>query len=167
MKGSAEDQVIQKLSRLDRFLPIWIFAAMALGILLGRGFPGLGTWLNRVQEGGVSVPIGIGLLWMMYPVLSRVRYDSIGRHASDVKLISTSLVLNWILGPLVMLGLAWLFLPDLPSYRNGLILIGLARCIAMVLIWNSLAARLSWRRCSWLSTPCSRFLPTPFSVGFF
>jgi ACR3 family arsenite transporter len=112
---------------------------MALGLLLGRVWPGLGAALDRVQLAGVSVPIAAGLLWMMYPVLAKVRYETIGRHARDTKLLGTSLVLNWIVGPLVMLGLAWLFLPDMPEYRNGLVLIGLARCIAMVLIWNSLA----------------------------
>jgi ACR3 family arsenite transporter len=131
--------VARRLSTLDRFLPLWIFGAMGLGLLLGRVYPGLGAILDRVQVAGVSVPIGIGLLWMMYPVLAKVRYETIGRHAADTKLLVTSLVFNWIIGPVVMLGLAWLFLPDLPGYRNGLVLIGLARCIAMVLIWNSLA----------------------------
>ncbi len=128
-----------RLSTLDRLLPLWILSAMALGLLLGRTWPGLGAALDRVQLAGVSVPIAIGLLWMMYPVLAKVRYESIGRHARDGRLLGTSLVLNWVIGPLVMFGLAWLFLPDLPEYRNGLILIGLARCIAMVLIWNTLA----------------------------
>lgn len=131
--------ILRRLSTLDRFLPLWIFAAMAGGILLGRVYPGLGAALDRVQMAGVSVPIAVGLLWMMYPVLAKVRYETIGRHASDTKLLGTSLLLNWVVGPLLMLGLAWLFLPDLPAYRNGLVLIGLARCIAMVLIWNSLA----------------------------
>ena len=131
--------VVQRLSKLDRFLPLWIFAAMAIGIALGRMFPGLGSALDRVQVAGVSVPIGIGLLWMMYPVLAKVRYESIGEHIADRKLLGTSLVLNWVIGPVVMFALAWLFLPDLPHYRDGLVLIGLARCIAMVLIWNSLA----------------------------
>lgn len=134
-----EVPLLRRLSTLDRFLPLWIFAAMALGILLGRVYPDLGAALDRVQVAGVSVPIAVGLLWMMYPVLAKVRYETIGRHARDTKLLGTSLALNWVLGPLVMLGLAWLFLPDLPEYRNGLVLIGLARCIAMVLIWNSLA----------------------------
>lgn len=112
---------------------------MALGLLLGRSFPGLGAALDRVQLAGVSVPIAIGLLWMMYPVLAKVRYETIGRHVANTRLLGTSLLLNWVLGPLVMFALAWAFLPDMPEYRNGLILIGLARCIAMVLIWNTLA----------------------------
>jgi arsenite transporter len=131
--------VMKRLSTLDRFLPLWIFAAMGLGLLLGRVFPNLGALLDRVQLAGVSVPISIGLLWMMYPVLAKVRYESIGQHVANAKLLGTSLFFNWVLGPIVMLALAWAFLPDLPHYRTGLILIGLARCIAMVLIWNSLA----------------------------
>lgn len=131
--------VVGRLSTLDRFLPLWIFAAMVLGITLGRAVPNLGATLDRVQVAGVSVPIAIGLLWMMYPVLAKVRYETIGAHARDTKLLGTSLVFNWMLGPIVMFALAWIFLPDLPEYRNGLILIGLARCIAMVLIWNQLA----------------------------
>lgn len=113
--------------------------AMVGGLGLGRGWPGLGPALDRVKVAGISVPIAIGLFWMMYPVLAKVRYESVGRHARDHRLLGTSLALNWIVGPLVMFALAWLFLPNLPAYRNGLILIGLARCIAMVLIWNSLA----------------------------
>ena len=135
----APASVVRRLSTIDRFLPLWIFAAMALGLLLGRLFPGLGAALDRVKVAGVSVPIGVGLLWMMYPVLAKVRYESIGQHVADTKLLGTSLLFNWVLGPVVMFALAWLFLPDLPAYRNGLVLIGLARCIAMVLIWNSLA----------------------------
>ncbi len=131
--------VLKQLGTIDRFLPVWIFAAMALGLALGRAWPGLGAALDAVKVAGVSVPIGVGLLWMMYPVLAKVRYETIGRHTTDTKLLGTSLVLNWIVGPLVMFALAWLFLSDLPAYRNGLILIGLARCIAMVLIWNTLA----------------------------
>lgn len=135
----APASIVRRLSTLDRFLPLWIFAAMALGIVLGRILPGLGAVLDRVKVAGVSVPIGVGLLWMMYPVLAKVRYETIGQHIANTKLLGTSLFFNWVLGPLVMLALAWAFLPDLPAYRNGLVLIGLARCIAMVLIWNSLA----------------------------
>lgn len=131
--------VVRRLSVLDRFLPLWIFAAMAGGILLGRVAPGLGSLLDAVQVAGVSVPIAIGLLWMMYPVLAKVRYEQIGSLATDRRLLGTSLVFNWVLGPVLMFALAWMLLPDLPAYRNGLIMIGLARCIAMVLIWNSLA----------------------------
>ena len=131
--------VVRRLSTLDRFLPLWIFAAMALGILMGRVFPGLGAVLDRVKVAGVSVPIGIGLLWMMYPVLAKVRYETIGQHVANGRLLGTSLFFNWVLGPIVMFALAWAFLPDLPHYRTGLVLIGLARCIAMVLIWNALA----------------------------
>ena len=136
---NADAPILGRLSTLDRFLPFWIFAAMAIGTVLGKVYPGLGAALDRVQLAGVSVPIAIGLLWMMYPVLAKVRYETIGPHVRDTKLLGTSLFLNWVLGPLIMLGLAWIFLPDMPAYRNGLVLIGLARCIAMVLIWNSLA----------------------------
>lgn len=135
----ADAPVLRRLSTLDRYLPLWIFAAMALGLMLGRAIPRIGAALDQVTIAGVSVPIGIGLLWMMYPVLAKVRYETIGSHVTNTKLLGTSLFFNWVLGPVVMLALAWAFLPDLPAYRNGLVLIGLARCIAMVLIWNSLA----------------------------
>ena len=136
---SLDAPILRRLSVVDRFLPLWIFAAMAIGVGLGRAYPELGAALDRITVAGVSVPIGIGLLWMMYPVLAKVRYGAISTHLADRRLLGTSLVLNWVIGPLVMLGLAWLFLPDLPAYRNGLVLIGLARCIAMVLLWNALA----------------------------
>jgi ACR3 family arsenite transporter len=128
-----------QLSWIDRFLPVWILAAMAFGILLGRMFPNLGVALDRFQVAGVSLPIALGLLWMMYPVLARVKYESLGRFRAQGRLLAASMVFNWLLGPALMFALAWIFLPDLPHYRNGLILIGLARCIAMVLIWNMLA----------------------------
>ena len=142
MTPSSENSVSGKLSSLDRWLPLWIFTAMALGIGLGRAWPGLGPALNRVKLDTVSLPIAIGLLWMMYPVLAKVKYaklGQLGQIGGQGRLLGTSLVFNWVIGPLLMFGLAWLFLPDLPHYRTGLILIGLARCIAMVLIWNMLA----------------------------
>lgn len=136
---TAVDSVSLRLSTIDRLLPLWILAAMVAGLALGRLLPDLGEALDSAQIAGVSVPIAIGLLWMMYPVLAKVRYETIGLHVKDTRLLGTSLLLNWVVGPLLMLALAWLFLPDLPAYRNGLVLIGLARCIAMVLTWNALA----------------------------
>jgi ACR3 family arsenite transporter len=112
---------------------------MVGGLVLGRLIPDLNDWLDTVKIGSVSLPIAIGLLVMMYPVLAKVRYSQIGEVATDRRLMGTSLVLNWLIGPALMFTLAWLMLPDLPSYRTGLIIIGLARCIAMVLIWNDLA----------------------------
>jgi len=130
---------IRRLSRLDRFLPVWIGSAMVVGLVLGRLMPTLNQSLNHVQVAGTSLPIAMGLLVMMYPVLAKVRYGEVGLVAADRRLLVTSLLLNWLIGPLVMFALAWIFLADLPAYRTGLILIGLARCIAMVLIWNDLA----------------------------
>ncbi|MBB0968925.1 ACR3 family arsenite efflux transporter [Dietzia aerolata] len=127
------------MSFLDRYLAIWILAAMALGLLLGRFVPGLNTFLDSMQVGGISLPIAIGLLVMMYPVLAKVRYDETHRVTGDRTLLTLSLVLNWLVGPAFMFTLAWIFLPDLPEYRTGLIIVGLARCIAMVFIWNDLA----------------------------
>ena len=112
---------------------------MAVGLGLGRLFPDLNDWLDTVKIGTVSLPIAIGLLAMMYPVLAKVRYSQIGEVAADRTLMVTSLILNWLIGPALMFALAWLLLPDLPAYRTGLIIVGLARCIAMVLIWNDLA----------------------------
>jgi ACR3 family arsenite transporter len=134
-----EPAVMARLSVLDRFLPVWIAAAMGLGIVLGRLFPRLDTWLSTAKLAGTSLPIAIGLLVMMYPVLAKVRYSELGRVTSNRRLMVPSLVLNWVIGPAVMFALAWLMLPDLPAYRTGLIIVGLARCIAMVLIWNDLA----------------------------
>lgn len=124
---------------LDRFLPVWIGLAMAAGLLLGRWIPGLNSVLERVQVDGISLPIAVGLLIMMYPVLAKVRYDRLDAVTADRRLLIGSLVLNWALGPALMFALAWLLLPDLPEYRTGLIVVGLARCIAMVIIWNDLA----------------------------
>lgn len=112
---------------------------MALGLALGRAFPGLNDTLDTVKVATVSLPIAIGLLAMMYPVLAKVRYDRIGEVARDRRLLVPSLLLNWVIGPALMFTLAWAFLPDLPAYRTGLVIVGLARCIAMVLVWNDLA----------------------------
>ena len=131
--------VAKKMSFLDRYLAAWILVAMAAGLLLGRFVPGLDAALDSVKIGGISVPIAIGLLVMMYPVLAKVRYDETHRVTGDRKLLTLSLILNWILGPAFMFALAWIFLPDLPEFRTGLIIVGLARCIAMVFIWNDLA----------------------------
>jgi len=134
-----QSAVVKKLSALDRMLPVWIGIAMVAGLLLGRLIPGLGDTLGAVEFDGVSLPIAIGLLVMMYPVLAKVRYDRLDSVTGDRKLMLSSLVLNWLFGPALMFALAWLMLPDLPEYRTGLIIVGLARCIAMVIIWNDLA----------------------------
>jgi len=131
--------VLRRLSMLDRFLPVWIIAAMALGLLLGRSITGLNDALDTVKVADVSLPIAIGLLLMMYPVLAKVRYGELSTVTRDRRLLISSLVMNWLVGPAVMFSLAWLLLPDLPAYRSGLIIVGLARCIAMVLIWNDLS----------------------------
>jgi ACR3 family arsenite transporter len=130
---------VARLSTLDRLLPVWIGVAMAAGLLLGRAFPDLNDALDRVKIHTVSLPIALGLLLMMYPVLAKVKYREMGRVAGDRQSLALSLVLNWLVGPALMFALAWLLLPDLPEYRTGLIIVGLARCIAMVLIWNDLA----------------------------
>ena len=128
-----------RLSTLDKWLPAWIGLAMIAGLLLGRLIPGVSALLSHLEVGGISVPIALGLLVMMYPVLAKVRYDKVADVTGDKKLLISSLILNWLVGPAVMFTLAWLFLPDLPEYRTGLIIVGLARCIAMVVIWNDLA----------------------------
>ncbi|MCX4778981.1 ACR3 family arsenite efflux transporter [Streptomyces sp. NBC_01264] len=131
--------IVAKLSTLDRFLAVWILLAMALGLGLGRLVPGLNDALAKVEIGGISLPIAVGLLVMMYPVLAKVRYDKLDSVTGDRKLMVSSLAVNWLVGPAVMFALAWIFLADLPEYRTGLIIVGLARCIAMVVIWNDLA----------------------------
>jgi len=135
--------VLTKLSTLDRFLPLWIALAMAAGLGLGALIPSLNDGLDRLRVGTVSLPIALGLLLMMYPVLTKVRYEELG-HAkhdgvSNRLFFGTSLVLSWLVGPLLMFALAWIFLADHPAYRTGVIIVGLARCIAMVLIWNDIA----------------------------
>jgi ACR3 family arsenite transporter len=132
--------VVGQLSAIDRYLPLWIFLAMAIGVGLGAIMPGIKEVFNALSIGTVSLPIAIGLLWMMYPVLAKVKYEELGKITQAKQQFSVSLILNWVIGPAIMFVLAWIFLPDLPAYRTGLIIVGLARCIAMVLIWNMLAA---------------------------
>jgi ACR3 family arsenite transporter len=139
-EGEQVQAVAARLSFLDRFLPEWIILAMALGLVLGRAIPSINTHLNSIQvTSGTSLPIFIGLLVMMYPVLAKVHYDELGTVTRDRRTLVSFLVINWVIGPLVMFTLAWLMLPDLPACRTGLIIVGLARCIAMVHIWNALA----------------------------
>ncbi|KAF4636488.1 hypothetical protein G7Y89_g1598 [Cudoniella acicularis] len=130
------------LGLLDRFLAVWILLAMAIGIILGNFVPNTGPALQKGKFVGVSLPIAIGLLVMMYPILCKIRYETLHHVFQERKIwvqIGFSIVINWIVAPLIMLGLAWAFLPDKPGLREGLILVGLARCIAMVLIWTGLA----------------------------
>ncbi|MFD7430151.1 ACR3 family arsenite efflux transporter [Streptomyces sp. NPDC059818] len=137
--GNGNDSIVRKLSTLDRYLAVWILLATAVGLGLGRMVPGMNDALAKIEVGGISLPIALGLLVMMYPVLAKVRYDKLDSVTGDRKLMVSSLVINWLVGPAVMFALAWIFLPDLPEYRTGLIIVGLARCIAMVIIWNDLA----------------------------
>jgi ACR3 family arsenite transporter len=130
---------VTRLSRFDRLLPVWIGVAMVAGLLLGRLMPGLDDALSSVAVRGTSLPIALGLLLMMYPVLAKVRYTEVSRITADRRMMAASLTLNWVVGPALMFALAWLLLADQPEYRTGVILVGLARCIAMVLIWNDLA----------------------------
>jgi ACR3 family arsenite transporter len=135
--------VLRKLSTLDRFLPLWIALAMGAGLGLGSLIPSLNDGLDKLRVGTVSLPIALGLLLMMYPVLAKVRYEELGRRQTDGVsnrvFFGVSLFLSWVVGPLLMFALAWLLLPNQPAYRTGVIVVGLARCIAMVLIWNDIA----------------------------
>jgi arsenite transporter len=142
LKSAADPEevpVIRRLSTLNRFLPLWIATAMAAGLGVGSLVPGLNGFLDKLNVGTVSLPIALGLLLMMYPVLAKVRYEDIGRMRGDGRMFGVSLFLSWVIGPALMFTLAWLFLADQPAYRTGVIVVGLARCIAMVLIWNDLA----------------------------
>ena len=136
---STQAAVIGRLSTLNRFLPLWIALAMAGGLALGSLVPGLNGFLDKLKVGTVSLPIALGLLAMMYPVLTKVRYEDMGKMRGDKRLFGVSLLLSWIVAPAFMFALAWIFLADQPAYRTGVIVVGLARCIAMVLVWNDLA----------------------------
>ena len=139
ISGCTGGPVKGNLGIISKFLTLWILLAMAVGIILGVVYPQIAELLDAVQFEHVSLPIAIGLIWMMYPPLAGVKYEELYKMKQQGKALSVSIIQNWVIGPVLMFALAWIFLPDLPEYRIGLIIIGLARCIAMVLVWNQLA----------------------------